>query len=212
MDRRSLLTKVFEPHPASPGATRYTNAVLRNQNNEAVKFYDDLIRGKQCVVNFMYAECHGSCPAVTQTLKTIYRTMKDRMGNDLFFYSITIKPENDTPAVLKHYAKLRNVDLPGWHFLTGDAYDLKTIRYRLFNMDHPGLDADEALHSGYLRIINDARNSWGMAQAFASNRNILRRIAWQDAPKTYAENVIAHRKIQEQIMRDVKLYGYRRDV
>ena len=212
MDRRSLLTKVFEPHPASPGATRYTNAVLRTHNNEAVKFYDDLIRGKQCVINFMYAECHGSCPAVTQTLKTIYRTYKDRMGKDLFFYSITIKPENDTPTALKHYAKMRNVDLPGWHFLTGDAYDLKTIRYRLFNMDHPGLDADEALHSGYLRIINDARNSWGMAQAFASNRNILRRISWQDMPKTYAENVVVNRKIQEQIMRDVKQYGYRRDV
>lgn len=212
MDRRSLLTKVFEPHPASPGATRYTNAVLRTQNNEAVKFYDDLIRGKQCVINFMYAECHGSCPAVTQTLKTIYRTMKDRMGNDLFFYSITIKPENDTPAALKHYAQMRNVDLPGWYFLTGDAYDLKTIRYRLFNMDHPGLDADEALHSGYLRIINDARNSWGMAQAFASNRNILRRISWQDMPKSYSEMVVVNRSVQEQIMRDVKKYGYRRDI
>lgn len=212
MDRRSLLTKVFEPHPASPGATRYTNAVLRTQNNEAVKFYDDLIRGKQCVVNFMYAECHGSCPAVTQTLKTLYRTMKDRMGKDLFFYSITIKPQDDTPTALKHYAKMRNVDLPGWYFLTGDAYDLKTIRYRLFNMDHPGLDADEALHSGYLRIINDARNSWGMAQAFASNRNILRRIAWQDNPKTYAEMVVVNRAVQQQIMKDVKEFGYRRDI
>ena len=212
MDRRSLLTKVFEPHPASPGATRYTNAVLRTQNNEAVKFYDDLIRGKQCVVNFMYAECHGSCPAVTQTLKTIYRTLNDRMGKDLFFYSITIKPDNDTPAALKHYAKMRNVDLPGWYFLTGDAYDLRTLRYRLFNMDHPGLDADEALHSGYLRIINDARNSWGMAQAFASNRNILRRISWQDNPKTYAEMVVVNRAVQEQIMKDVKKFGYRRDI
>lgn len=212
MDRRNLLTKVFEPHPASPGATRYTNAVLRTQNNEAVKFYDDLIRGKQCVINFMYAECHGSCPAVTQTLKSIYRTLKDRMGKDLFFYSITIKPENDTPAALKHYAKMRNVDLPGWYFLTGDAYDLKTIRYRLFNMDHPGLDSDLALHSGYLRIINDARNSWGMAQAFASNKNILNRISWQDPPRTYAENVVRHRIIQEKIMKDVKQFGYRRDI
>jgi protein SCO1/2 len=212
MDRRDLLSKVFEPHPASPGAARYTNAVLRTQNNEAVKFYDDLIRGKQCVINFMYAECHGSCPAVTQTLKTIYRELKDRMGKDLFFYSMTIKPENDSPTALKHYAEMRNVDLPGWYFLTGDAYDLKTIRYRLFNMDHPGLDADEGLHSGYLRIINDARNSWGMAQAFASNKNILKRIAWQDPPKTYAENVIANRLLQEQIMSDLKKYGYRREV
>jgi len=118
MDRRELFSRAFEPHPASPGATRYTNAVLRNQNNEAVKFYDDLVRGKQCVVNFMYAECHGSCPAVTQTMKTIYRELKDRMGKDLFFYSITTKPEEDTPAALKHYAEAHNVDLPGWYFLT----------------------------------------------------------------------------------------------
>ena len=211
MDRRELLTKAFEPHPASPGVSRYTNAVLRNQNNEAVKFYDDLIRGKQCVVNFFYAECHGSCPAVTQTLKTIYRELKDRMGKDLFFYSMTIKPEDDTPAALKHYAEARNVDLPGWSFLTGDRYDLETIRYRLFGMDHPGFDSDLTLHTSYLRIINDARNSWGMAQAFATNANILRRIAWQDPPKSYAERVKESRARQVIIEQEVKKYGYRRD-
>ena len=186
--------------------------MLRTHNDETVKFYDDLIRGKQCVVNFMYAECHGSCPAVTQTLKTIYRELKDRMGKDLFFYSITTKPEDDTPASLKHYAETRNANLPGWLFLTGDPYDIETIRFRLFGMDHPGFDQDLTLHSSYLRIINDGRNSWGMAQAFASNRNILRRIAWQDPPKSYGERVIESRARQILIEQEVKKYGYRRDV
>jgi protein SCO1/2 len=210
MDRREVLTRVFEPHPASPGPVRYTNAVLRTHNNEEVKFYDDLIRGKQCVVNFMYAECHGSCPVVTQTLKTIYRELKDRMGKDLFFYSITTKPEDDTPAALKHYAETRNADLPGWYFLAGEPYDIETIRFRLFGMDHPGFDSDLTLHSSYLRIINDARNSWGMAQAFATNANILKRISWQDPPRSYGENVIQVRKRQIEIMDEIKKYGYRR--
>lgn len=212
MERRDLLTRVFEPHPASPGVSRYTNAVLRTQDNKEVKFYDDLIRGKQAVVNFMYAECHGSCPMVTQTMKRTYRTLKDRMGKDLFFYSITTKPEEDTPAALKHYAEMRQVDLPGWVFLTGDPYDIETIRFRLFGMDHPGFDIDIALHSSYLRIINDARNSWGMAQAFATQKNILNRIAWQDPPKSYAQRVIESRARQILIDQDVKKYGYRRDV
>ncbi|HYK22420.1 MAG TPA: SCO family protein [Pyrinomonadaceae bacterium] len=210
MDRRELLSRAFQPHPASPGTSRYTNAVLRTQDNEEVRFYDDLIRGKQCVVNFMYAECHGSCPVVTQTLKTIYRELKDRMGKDLFFYSITTKPEDDTPSALKHYAQTRNADLPGWYFLTGTPYDVETIRFRLFGMDHPGFDGDLTLHSSYLRIINDARNSWGMAQAFATNENILKRIAWQDPPKSYAENVVIVRERQARIMEEVKKYGYRR--
>lgn len=212
MDRRKLLTRVFEPHPASPGVTRYTNAVLRDQNNKELRFYDDLIRGKQVVVNFMYAECKGACSITTQRMKTIYELVKDRMGKDLFFYSISIKPQDDTPAALKHYAEMNKVDVPGWSFLTGEPYDIQTIRFRLFGMSHPGFDLDDAMHGGMLRLINDGRNSWGMAQAFASNKHILKRISWHDPQKTYGEWVIEYRKLQTQIMADVKKYGYRRDV
>src|SRR5678815_1677673 len=212
MDRRSVFTKVFEPHPASPGVTRYTNAVLRTQDGQEVRFYDDLIRGKQAVINFMYAECHGACPLVTQTLKKTYKDLKDRMGKDLFFYSITTKPQDDSPAALKHYAETRKADLPGWLFLTGDSYDIQTIRFRLFGMGHPGFDLDDSMHAGMLRIINDARNSWGMAQAFATQKNILKRIEWQDNPKSYAQRVIDSRARQVLILQDVKKYGYRRDV
>ena len=88
----------------------------------------------------MYADCHGACPLVTTVLKRTYRDLKDRMGKDLFFYSISVKPQDDTPAALKHYAKMREADLPGWYFLTGDPYDIETIRYRLFNMGHIGVD------------------------------------------------------------------------
>jgi protein SCO1 len=212
MDRRSMLSRVFEPHPASPGVSRYTNAVLRTQDNQEVRFYDDLIKGKQAVINFMYAECHGACPLVTQTLKKTYKDLKDRMGKDLFFYSITTKPQDDSPEALKHYAEMRKANLPGWYFLTGNEYDIQTIRFRLFGMGHPGFDLDDSMHAGMLRIVNDARNSWGMAQAFATQKNILTRIAWQDPPKSYAARVVESRARQILIDKDVKKFGYRRDV
>ena len=212
MDRRKLLTRVFEPHPASPGVARYTNAVLRDQNNRELRFYDDLIRGRQVVVNFMYAECKGACSITTQRMKTIYDLVKDRMGKDLFFYSLTIRPQDDTPAALKHYAEMNKADLPGWVFLTGEPYDIQTIRFRLFGMSHPGFDLDDAMHGGMLRILNDGRNSWGMAQAFASNKHILKRIEWHDPQKTHGEWAVEYRRVQNLIMQDVKKYGYRRDI
>ena len=212
MDRRSLLTRVFQPHPNSPGAAKFTNAVLRTHDNQEVRFYDDLIKGKQVVVNFMYAECHGACPMVTRTLITTYNTLKERMGKDLFFYSITVKPEDDTPAALKHYAKTRKADLPGWYFLTGNSYDIETIRFRLFGMAHPGFDLDSAMHAGSLRIVNDQRNTWLMVEAFASQKTILKRISWADPQKSYAERVVESRARQVLIDADVKKYGYRRDV
>jgi hypothetical protein len=79
-------------------------------------------------------------------------------------------------------------------------------------MGHPGFDLDDSMHAGMLRIVNDARNSWGMAQAFATQKNILKRIEWQDNPKSYAQRVIESRTLQVQIMKDVEKYGYRRDV
>ena len=209
MDRRSMLTRVFKAHPNSQGATKFTNAVLRTQDNKEVRFYDDLIKGKQCVINLMYAECHGACPLVTTVLKRTYRDLKDRMGKDLFFYSISVKPQDDTPAALKHYAQMRKVDLPGWYFLTGDAYDIETIRFRLFNMGHIGVDSDFAMHAGTFRIVNDATNYWGHAGAFASQANILQRIAWADPYKTPAEWDVYAQKLQAQIDKDVKKYGYR---
>jgi protein SCO1 len=210
MDRRSLFTRgAFTPHPSSQGAAKFTNAVLRTHDNKEVKFYDDLIRGKQCVINMMYAECHGACPLVTTVMKKTYRDLKHRMGKNLFFYSITIKPQDDTPAALKHYAEMRKADLPGWYFLTGDAYDIETIRFRLFNMGHPGIDLDSAMHAGTFRIINDSTNYWGHAEAFASQKNILKRISWADPVKSYAEWAAESRARQILINNDVKKYGYR---
>ena len=213
MDRRSLITKpVFTPHPSSQGPAKFTNAVLRTQDNKEVRFYDDLIRGKQCVINLMYADCHGACPLVTSTLKQTYRELKARMGKDVFFYSITVKPQDDTPAALKHYAKLRGADLPGWYFLTGDPYDIETIRFRLFNMGHIGVDTDFAMHSGTLRIVNDATNWWGHAQAFSSQKSILKRISWADPFKTKEEWDKIIRQRQARINAVVKKHGYlRRD-
>ena len=212
MDRRTIFSRAFEPHPASPGISRYTNAVLRTQDNKEVRFYDDLIRGKQAVINFMYADCHGACPMVTRTLITTYNALRERMGKDLFFYSITTKPEDDSPTALKHYAKMRKADLPGWYFLTGNSYDIETIRFRLFGMNHPGFDLDSAMHAGSLRIVNDNRNTWLMAEAFASQKAILKRISWADPEKSYAERVVEGRALQVLINQDIKKYGYRRDV
>ena len=107
---------------------------------------------------------------------------------------------------------MRKADLPGWYFLTGNSYDIETIRFRLFGMNHPGFDLDSAMHAGSLRIVNDNRNTWLMAEAFASQKAILKRISWADPEKSYAERVVEGRALQVLINQDIKKYGYRRDV
>jgi protein SCO1/2 len=200
----------FEPHPASRAARRLPNARFRTQEDREVRFYDDLVRGRQVLIHFMYADCDGACPLVTSHLVKVYDLLKPRMGEDLFFLSITAKPERDDPAALKHYAEMHRADRPGWTFVTGDPFDVETVRFALFRMNHPGIDLDFASHAASLRIINDATNVWTMAEAFASHRTIVQHISWADRPKSAAERARDNRRLQAEIEREVRQYGYRK--
>src|SRR6185437_4358658 len=110
-------------HPASAGnpywgANHFPNAPLINQDGQTVKFYDDLIKGKTVVINFIFTRCGNVCPLETAKLSQVYKLLGDRMGKDIFFYSITVDPKHDTPERLKEYAEKFHTG-PGWYFLTG---------------------------------------------------------------------------------------------
>jgi len=210
-DKPSVGKSPSAPHPASLGASLFTNASLRTHENKEVKFYDDLIKGRQVIINLMYANCEGACPLITSKLVKVHQALKDRMGKDLFIYSITLKPEQDDPAALKKFAEMHGAaNLPGWLFLTGDPYDIETIRFRLFRWDHINLDLDLNLHAAMLRIINDATNCWTMAIPQASLFTILQHISWADPPKSLEETLEENKAIQEKIDKEIKQYGYRK--
>ena len=218
MNRRELFTSwrspgaASEPAPASCGSDLFTNAVLRTHENREVRFYDDLIKGKQVIINMMYAKCEGLCPAITLRLATIHKALKERMGRNLFMYSISLTPEEDDPATLKAYADMHGALLPGWTFLTGDPYDIDTIRFRLFRQNHIKLDSDINTHTAMLRIINDATNCWTCVPPLASTMTVLQHISWADPPKSLEERLEDNRKLQLQINKEVALYGYRKVV
>jgi protein SCO1/2 len=207
-----IVPKQGVPHPGSPGPKIFTNALLRTHENKQVRFYDDLIRGRQVLITLMYATCEGACPVVTSRLVKVYEALKDRMGKDLFMYSMTVKPEEDDPAALKHYVEMHGAQLPGWTFLTGDPYDMETIRYNLFRMDHIMVDTDIYSHTSFMRIINDATNRWLHVDPMASMSTILKKISWADPPKSFEERLEANKKLQEKIDKERKLHGYRKTI
>lgn len=199
-----------QPHVASPGVAGFSNALLRTHENKQVRFYDDLIKGKQVIINLMYATCDSVCPLVTTNLIKVHEALKHRMGRDLFMYSISIKPEEDDPAKLKNYADMHGALLPGWTFLTGDPYDIETIRFKLFRWDHIKFDTDPDSHTGMLRLINDATNDWNEVTPMASLHTVLQHIAWIDPPKSFKQIVEENEALQKRIDKEVKTYGYRK--
>lgn len=182
MDRRSFLSKTAAVNHSAEAQKRsyFTNAMLTDSEGRKFRFYDDLMRGKIIVVNMMYANCQGICPAVTSNLKRVQQGLAGRIGRDTFMYSITIKPEQDGPEALKNFARMHRAQLPGWQFLTGDPDEIETIRFRLFRWDHPGLDNDIDQHTGMLFLYNDNLSRTCKTPAMSSVRSILETVSWMD--------------------------------
>lgn len=118
------------------GADYFPNVPLVTHEGKTVRFFDDLIKDKVVVVNFIYTNCPDVCPLETAQLREVQKILGDRVGRDVFMYSITIDPEFDTPTVLKEYAEKFEVG-PGWLFLTGKEADITLLRRKL------GLYSDE---------------------------------------------------------------------
>lgn len=143
------------------------NVELITQDNKKVHFYTDLVKDKRVVIQFMFARCKDICPVITHHLAEVQRLLKGRVGRDIFFYSITLSPEEDTPRDLKAYARMHGVG-PGWTFLTGKPDDILLLRKSLgFFYNDPKEDADRNNHSGMVVVGTEPLMRWTMCQGGA---------------------------------------------
>ena len=69
------------------------------------------------MVNFIFTTCTTICPVMTSTFHQVQEKLGKRR-NEVRMVSVSIDPENDTPARLKEYAKKYQADR-NWTFLTG---------------------------------------------------------------------------------------------
>ncbi len=86
---------------------------------------------------------------------------KYESSSDVRFVSLSIDPDNDTPAALDEYAKRFNADSNRWAFLTGDIKDIKHLMQDVFNI---GFFEDVNLHSTRLILIDRSMNIRGFYQ------------------------------------------------
>ena len=120
-------TEFQKPSTKSAIGARLPDVDVITQDGKKVRFYDDLIKDRIVMINFFYAECEKLCPPMTANLLKVKKLLGDRVGKDMFMYSLTLKPQQDSPAVLEHYSQMYDVG-PGWQFLTGTPEVMETLR------------------------------------------------------------------------------------
>ncbi len=155
---------------------RIPEAEVWTHTGRRARFYDDLVRGRVVTINVMYVGCGGTCPLVTQNLRAVQDLLGDRVGRELFMYSITLQPELETPGILKDYAASYGVG-PGWEFLTGAPADIERLRRGMgFTNPDPELDVVADEHTGLLRYGNEALDRWAGSPALIRPETIAKSI------------------------------------
>src|SRR5262249_47422860 len=88
----------------------------------------------------------------------------DRMGRDVYFYSISVDPVRDTPAELKAYADRYRAG-PGWLFLTGKKSDVDLVRKKLGMGARPE-ENEITDHTTYIVIGDEPTGQWTKDSSF----------------------------------------------
>ena len=162
------------------GENYFPNLPVVTQDGKTLKFYDDVIKGKIVLISFIYTNCQDICPLTTARLTQVEDELGDIVGREIFFVSVTVDPERDTPELLGKYVPAFD---PSFIGLYGDAEAIaRTAKeFKVFYKKVPGssptnysVDHTAALYvydpSGRLRLF--AKHAQG-ADALAQDIKLL---------------------------------------
>lgn len=163
--------------PLPPGSARariqrahLPNVPLVTQDGTPVRFYDDLVRDRKVALTFVSSRAPAESRTVTDNLAALRRFFGDRVGRDIFLYTIARTPAVDSPARLKAWSARAGAG-PGWTFLTGEPSAVDALRRGLgFASTDAAEDTDPRYAVGQLRHGVEPEMRWGHCQSQASPR------------------------------------------
>jgi protein SCO1/2 len=129
-----------DEHPALAAPTRTTTTTaqyvvpavrLVRDDGKVISLPEEMNDGRPVVLNFVFTTCSSICPLMSQ----IFEQFDRRLGADrdrVHLMSISIDPEEDTPARLRQYAEKFHAG-PEWQHYTG-SLQASLAAQRAFNV------------------------------------------------------------------------------
>lgn len=85
------------------------------------------LRGKFVVVDFIFTNCGGPCPRMTEAMSKLQDAIKG--ADDVRLVSFSVDPERDTPEALTKYADQYGANKERWLFLRAELPEIREIAY-----------------------------------------------------------------------------------
>ncbi|KVR28831.1 hypothetical protein WK15_08945 [Burkholderia ubonensis] len=159
-------------HAVAPGTTHsmadyaLPPVELVRDDGKTVSLVDELNDGRPVILTFIYTSCTTICPMISQTLERL----QGELGSDrdkVHIVSISIDPEEDTPARLRAYAARFGAG-PEWQHYTGTV-DASIAAQRAFNVYR----GDKMNHAPVAFLRAAPGRQWMRIDGFATPSELL---------------------------------------
>lgn len=159
-------------HAVAPGTTHsmvdyaLPSVELVRDDGKTVAMADELNDGRPVILTFIYTSCTTICPMISQTLERL----QGELGSDrdrVHIVSISIDPEEDTPARLRAYAARFDAG-PEWQHYTGSV-DASIAAQRAFNVYR----GDKMNHAPVAFLRAAPGRQWMRIDGFATPSELL---------------------------------------
>jgi|APTNR8051073442_1049403.scaffolds.fasta_scaffold10523_1 Uncharacterized protein SCO1/SenC/PrrC, involved in biogenesis of respiratory and photosynthetic systems len=143
------------------------DVALVREDGTKVRFPADIDDGRPVVLNFIYTTCTAICPLLSQT----FAELQTELGADaqnVRMVSISIDPEEDTPARLAEYARRYGAG-PQWTHYTG-TIEASTRVQKAFQAYNP----DKMNHRPLAFLRRAPGQPWVRLDGFTSLDDLLR--------------------------------------
>ncbi len=156
---------------ATRTTAEYTVPAVRlvRDDGKAVQLSSELDDGKPVVLDFIFTSCTTICPVMSQT----FAHLQERLGEGrerIHLVSVSIDPEQDTPARLAEYARRFHAG-DEWHFYTGTVEASVAVQ-RAFN----AYGGDKMRHTPLTLVRTAPGRPWVRIDGFASPEELAREL------------------------------------
>jgi protein SCO1 len=151
---------------------------LLRQDGRSVSLTEEMNDGRPIVLNFIFTSCSSTCPLMSQ----VFAQFQERLGAEragVHLMSISIDPEEDTPARLREYARRFHAG-PQWQHYTGTV-EASLATQRAFAVYH----GDKMSHTPVTLLRASPGQPWHRIDGFVTPDELLseyRRVLRQVTP------------------------------
>jgi protein SCO1/2 len=160
-----------QPSPVARSEVNYQipDVTAVREDGKKVSFLKELDDGRPVMVNFIYASCSAICPVLSH----VFAKVQTKLGADakkVHMVSVSIDPENDTPAKLVEYAKKFKAGRQ-WNHYTGTLEASIAIQ-KAFD----AYRGDKMNHTPLTLIRGAPGKPWVRLDGFASPDGVIKEL------------------------------------